>query len=252
MSQGSKAKVLVISEDSSKQALPTVQELLRHLLLLAMPEADHERLVIEPLEDSTARNVVFGNAWKSAKGVATAGVVRLVQRLARQLMQGGFVVHHVDGDTVWAERASSENLRAYDDVILRRVRAQLVATRRAGQKKLAPHEADLLMKERLIVLVPHWSIEAWLFQNTEKARALCPDEQHECRERLDRWAGDRGALDEERTPKKLLCFEDRHNLALARDGFPSEDVRAAGKSWAAAADRLAASEALKACLTPSV
>lgn len=238
------ASVLVLSEDRSEDAIPTIQALLRHMLAHVNPNSPVDALLLEPFEDSLASKVVFGNVWKSAKGTAPAITVRLAQRLARQILQGGFVVHHVDGDTTWADRASSENVGAYERVIASKVRALLLAQRPEGKaRKLTPLEADEAMK-RLIVLMPFWCIEAWLFQNTAEARQHCADESHGCRARLDDWDADRTRLDEERTPKKLLCFGSSRNLALARGDFPSGHILAARTSYYAAVERLRSCEAL--------
>jgi hypothetical protein len=85
---------------------------------------------------------------------------------------------------------------------------------------------------RLLVLVPFWCIEAWLFQNGVEARRHCPDPEHACARRLDAWSAARDRLDEEPTPKELLCFTSRHNLALAGAEFPAEAVALVGKSYA--------------------
>ncbi len=232
------ARVLVLSEDDARDAVPTVQALLRHMMRQVEPEANLDRVALDPLPDSLASTVVAGNVWKSAKGTANAGIVDLVQRLARHLvLADGFVVHHVDGDRVWAERATSENVAKYQAVIVRRVREQ-VRVWTAKQKRGV--EVDARMG-RLLVLMPFWCIEAWLFQNGVEARRRCPDPMHECRPRLDAWSAAPDLLDEEQTTKERLCFKSRHNLALASDAFPAESVAAIGKSYAAAI------EALRAC-----
>jgi hypothetical protein len=102
------------------------------MLLQVAPAARLDRIGLDPLPDSLASTVVAGNVWKSAKATATRGVVDLVQRLARHLLRGEhtFVIHHVDGDRPWAERATSENVAQYRVVIERRVRAALRAQAR--------------------------------------------------------------------------------------------------------------------------
>lgn len=87
---------------------------------------------------------------------------------------------------------------------------------------------------RLRQLVPFYSIEAWLYQNTAEARRLC---EASCGRHLDKiasWEAVRGDLDEEPQPKEQLCLRGEHNLRLATAGFPAEDALKTDKSYAAA------------------
>ena len=232
------ARVLVLTEDGSATAVGTVQSLLRHLLVQVARTADLDRVDLAPIPESRARKVLPGNVWKSAKKTAGPGVVDLAQRIATRLvLDDGFVVQHLDGDRVWGERGTSENVLAFQNVISRRVRANL-----RHSEKLDATEIDAHMR-RLLVLVPFWCIEAWLFQNTLDARTHCSHTGHQCSQRLDAWAADRTLLDEVPTPKDLLCFGTRHNLALAGPLFPSDELLAAGKSYAAAVQTLCDCEA---------
>jgi hypothetical protein len=221
-------RVLVLTEDRSKSANQTVQAILRIILSCASSVVDLSQVEMSPVPDSRAASVLPGNLWKSAKKTANAGVMDLVDRIAIQLAQGHFVVHHVDGDRTWSERETSENVLQYREVIERRVRGRL-----RDSKKLRGPELDEHMS-RFLRLVPFWCIEAWLFQNTNEAAQHCPAVDHECPAKLGEWEGDRGKLDEERTPKELLCFGSKYNLDLATESFPTSAVVSAQKSFAAA------------------
>jgi hypothetical protein len=100
-----------------------------------------------------------------------------------------------------------------------------------------PQELEARAKQRMSRLkqvVPFYSIEAWLFQNTQEAIRLC-QEHHGGRDaaRFQQWEQDRAALDEVLKPKAEVCLGAKHNLELASNGFPAREARAAGKSFAA-------------------
>jgi hypothetical protein len=150
----------------------------------------------------------------------------------------GFVFFHVDGDRPYRERATSENVRQFEAVIRRPVRIILEAVPRHRRHRATPPEA-LHSKEidrrlaKLVLLVPYYSIEAWLFQHTERAARRCPGRptcRHGCAEKLAAWSADRTLLDEIHKPKDQLCFHDEHNAELAGTGYPLDEVLNAEKS----------------------
>lgn len=244
------ARLLVLTEDSSSDGVPTIRALLQHVLAQVNSAADLSKVSFEPLPDSRASRALAGNVWKSAKKTATASVVDLVQRIARHLASGSscFVVHHFDGDRVWQDRDRSENVREYGNVVMRRVRTQLGDW---AAKKNRGASVDEHMS-RLLLLTPYWCVEAWLFQNTEEAGKHCVNPGDQCALRLSAWKADRSKLDEERTPKELLCFRDRHNLALAGPSFPRDELVLAGKSYAAVVDSMRTCAPLVASLSQAI
>lgn len=244
------ARLLVLTEDSSADGPPTIRALLQHVLAQVNSAADLARVSFEPLPDSRASKALAGNVWKSAKKTATAGVVDLVQRIARHLALGSscFVVHHIDGDRVWKDRDSSENVREYGNVVMRRVRLQL-SVWAAKQNRGAVVDEHM---SRLLLLTPFWCVEAWLFQNTEEAGKHCTNPGHQCASLLSGWKSDRSKLDEERTPKELLCFRDKHNAILAGTSFPRGELLLAGKSFAAAVNTMQTCAPLVASLSLAV
>ena len=106
-------------------------------------------------------------------------------------------------------------------------------------------EAVEAMLKRYLRLVPYREIEAWLYQNTERARALaCRRPQCGCLARLDAWRDDRGLLDEVLDPPGALpCVGKRHNNDLAA-GVPVAEVYRADKSLAASVDAMLECDAL--------
>lgn len=228
---GSRLSLLLLTEDSGRDAEEAIRELLERLFRRVDPHASLVEEHWEPALDEH-RAAVRGNAWKDA---SRRDLVSLRQYIAAKLVEeGGFVLFHVDGDRIYRERASSENVAKFDEIIRRAVRIILESpplTRRERGSVRTDAEVNALLA-KLIEVVPFYCVEAWYFQNTEKARELCqknPKCRGECGDKLDRWAGDRKLLDELTKTKRELCFGAAHNLALAR-GLPLGEVLDARKS----------------------
>lgn len=240
--------ILVWTEDSAKSAEEVVSALARKMLTLVDPYCQTDRVAFEPLNDEAAR-ALKGAAWKNTKG---RKLVDLRRAIATKLVEGttdlpGFVFFHVDGDTAWADRARSEaptKLAKLALAVEQLVLGALEAKGRTG-------ELGSIMS-RLCVLVPFYSIEAWLFQNTDELSRLC---QASCGRHLDRiasFAANRGLLDEltgDAQPKNQLpCIDTDLYFALASRAYPSGAVFDANKSYAAAVMGLLECDALGAAL----
>jgi len=116
--------------------------------------------------------------------------------LARKIAEpGGFVVFHYDGDERWSERAESPARAQFDREIRRRVE-QVLSASRMPREVIARHLA------RLIECVPFYSLEAWTYQATARAIALCREE---------------------------VCLRDAHNADLGKH-VPVWEVVQAGRS----------------------
>ncbi|RKI65816.1 hypothetical protein D7X55_15795 [Corallococcus sp. AB049A] len=181
----------------------------------------------------------------------------LVQTLATQLMlEQGWVFFHFDGDRPWSERSSSENEEKFEQIIEAKVYALLVGSLSAQAAKTAApftqQEVEAQARQRMNRLkriVPFYSIEAWLFQNTRVAIRLC--ERHyggRDADQFQRWEQERHTLDEVRKPKEQVCLGAKHNSALASEAFPARDVHAAGCSFASVVDKLCQDEELRKAL----
>ena len=144
-----------------------------------------------------------------------------------------FVFFHVDGDVPWSRARAGTNHRKWHELVVDRV------VRHVRAKK---SEAETLAaRQRILLLGPHYSIEAWLYQNTVESTRACRDQHRAAHVRtLEAHLADRAGLDEVMQPKAHFCLQDRHNLALAEKRFPIEDVEAAGASFAASLDGLRA------------
>lgn len=237
--------ILILSEDGGKHAHKTVVALAKRMLRVVDEHCQiHDERAFEPPEDEAAL-IARGNRWKSTNPRDRQKVVSLVRSIATKLAEeAGMVMFHVDGDRPWSQRYTSENRQKLDDIILTRVRALLAGKHR----EWSIEDIDRRM-QRLFILMPFYSIEAWLYQNTSHAIRIC-QEQYGGRhvERFQEWQANRALLDEVEQIKDAICLGDKHNLELASSAFPHEVVFLAGTSFAAAVDALCACHELRAAL----
>lgn len=227
--------ILLLTEDRAEQALSTIEALTRKMFRQIDPASDLSptKVLFEPATDD-ARAVARANNWKSP---TRHNLVAFRQYIAAHLTRGeGFVVFHIDGDRVYAERGTSENVRKFDDLVRRPVRIILEGPPPKRRERQPPPQPRAGVDERLsklFLLTPFYSIESWLYQNVATAMRLCRQNVAcggKCVARLTAWEADRAALDEVDKPKTSLCFRDRHNAELAGGGFPIAAVLAAKKS----------------------
>ncbi|HWN71018.1 MAG TPA: hypothetical protein VNM90_25420 [Haliangium sp.] len=234
--------VLLLSEDGSDDARPTLIALAKKMMQLVDGQCRTNALRFEPPEEATVA-IVKGNLWKSTNRKDEQKVRALRRMLATRLAEEprGFVLFHIDGDRRWSERALSENRAQFKRVIEDKVREVLAHE----QPRWTSAELDRCMS-RLIVLVPFYSIEAWVYQNIERGRALCRrhhGERH--RHQFDGWERDRTAIDEIEKPKETGCLQSKFNRELAESAFPHQAACDAGASFQAAVQALAACEDLR-------
>jgi hypothetical protein len=222
--------VLILTEDGSKHAHATLEALAKKMFRLVEPacQTQRERIGIDPRDERT-QQAMAGNLWKSTRREDQQAIVDLRRSIATKLLERevpGFVLFHFDGDRPWTKASSSENTAKFGRVIRDPV-GLLVAGRTPDGSP------DPLSK--LIPVIPFYSIEAWLYQNTAGVRAEMKG-QRGCkkadRQKLSAWEADPTLLDEVEVPKDNFCLGNRHNLALT-EAFPAEKVLAVGKSFTA-------------------
>ncbi len=223
--------VMVLTEDSGAGAYDTVHALAKELLKLLVPGVRTHRIDFKPLDDENARRAMHANLWKSTNPLDQPSIRLLIRSIITELLKDtGFVLYHIDGDRPWSERDSSENVRGF--------RSRMLPPIEAGvrfQLQRQPHDAQEPGKrmKRLQLVVPFYSIEAWLYQNTREAGRLC--EQEGCGQcypqKLAAWEQDRASLDEVTQPKNALCVQDKHNARLASSGFPAQEAYDAEASF---------------------
>lgn len=242
--------LVILTEDGSKNARATIEVLVRKMLPLVVPGCRlHDRVAFlpsEPREEEAMR----GNAWKtdgkSKNPIAHERRVRLLRYIARRLCQSDtFVIFHIDGDRPWADRQHSENVAKFDRIVLSSLpqvvdqgRASTNSTKRTRETEPKAPE-PVLHLDRLLLLCPFRSIEAWLYQNIQQAIVLCR-RHHGGRhvDALTAWEEKRADFDELDPPEDAVCLRKDHNLELASQGFPGEIARAVGKSFAESLSRM--------------
>lgn len=224
--------VLVLTEDGGEQAHATWETLLKKTFGVLVTGAQTHRIRFEPQSDRE-KAATSGNMWKSSNLRDQAKIVDLRRTIATKMLEAdppGFVVFHVDGDQPWSQRAQAENPRRFEEVLRAPVEA-LVRDRLAALERSGDIER---VSKHLVLLVPCYEIEAWLYQSTDEVRKRCC-QKPEHLARIEEWTANRAALDEEIRPKKeaLPCIGDRHNEVLAK-GFDADVVLSVGASYHAA------------------
>jgi hypothetical protein len=179
--------------------------------------------------------------WKST--AARQKRIDLIQFLQSQLQRPdieSFVIIHVDGDRPYAQSAEgtvSQNQQQLDALVTSRLRDGLQA------------RPNLL--DRFLVVVPFYSIEAWLYQNTDTALLLY--QQHyrahtHDMARFEAWRQNPEHLDEVEKPKEAVSLGAGFHLELATKGFPAQRVYDVRKSFYKSVERLCACRPLVAAL----
>ncbi len=237
------ARILVLTEDGNPEPL---RALVRAMLRLVQPYHDSARIDVQG-DHSEAQEAATGNLAKGRRGSGHRRRVEIARAIATEVfVDSNFVLYHVDADRRFSDlrRDDPENVTFYQSILLA-VRQHLNALKQRHDDS-RPIEA---MIQRIRLLLPHYSIEAWLYQNTRIGRELC--QKHHRGQHLtsfDGWEMDRGALDEIEKPKEVGCLDAKHYLELAAREYPSKAVYETGKSFAKSVDRLTQCDPLREAL----
>ena len=248
--------VLVLTEDSSPSAHDTLVPLARKLLQLVDRHTRSNHVYFEPAEREAAL-AVRSNLWRSweAPHPTNDRSIRILRRtLATKVLEEdapGYVLFHFDGDCSWSDRESSENarrLQAFERFVegLRSIIEEHVAKHRLPLDAL---EIDRRLR-RVCAVVPFYSIESWLYQNTKRARELCQQRCGKHVELIEQWQHDRALLDDIVKPKKQLCIgsEENHELAKTLTHQVANELYELGQSFYATVERLQSCPGLREAL----
>lgn len=170
-------------------------------------------------------------------------LVDLKREMATKILEDappGYVLFHFDGDRPWGERERSETTRAFESF---REQLRPLIEHNLRERDLVSEADDIELSvtdrlHRICPLTPHYSIEAWLYQNTGRARELCEQGCGRHIEVIAEWERDRARLDELVKPK-LNCRK-LHNDELAQS-FTSalaDELYKLGKSFHHTVERL--------------
>ncbi len=239
--------ILILSEDSAGNALPSLRALTRHMLRLVDPSYRDARVDLEP-EGEEAQRASHANLWQGYQKSAQSHrkLVTISRAIARHVFdERGFVLFHVDADQAWSTGVESENIRRFHEVLTLHVGRAVDDSISANR---GSHDRAAILS-RLFLVSPYWCIESWLYQNTTVGRALCHKHHRGLHaDRFDRWEQNRGELDDEDKPKDQICLGSKHNHELASQGFPARVVDDVGKSFHETVERLRSSPGLVAAL----
>jgi hypothetical protein len=248
--------VLVLTEDSSASAHDTLVPLARKLLQFVDRHTRSNHVYFEPAEREAAL-AVRANLWRSwqAPHPTNERSIRILRRtLATRVLEDdvpGYVLFHFDGDCSWSDRGSSENARrleAFERFVegLRSIIVEHVAKHRLP---LDVAEVDRRLR-RICAVVPFYSIESWLYQNTDRARALCQERCGRHVELIGQWQHDRALLDDVVKPKQQLCIGSNENPELAKTLTHrlADELYQLGQSFHATVERLQSCPGLREAL----
>ncbi len=133
--------ILLLTEDSSKQAGPTIEAISRHLLELATGVRYDDRVEFQPVQGTGAADAVKGNYWQSTKPLGDMKRRALVREIAATLLQDrGFVLFHIDADRTWSESCEGQrvpNVDKFRKLILpavERAIRETLSARKRGQR----------------------------------------------------------------------------------------------------------------------
>ncbi len=213
--------IALLSEDG-EAAWPGLKALIEKLLRRFENDGT-PRIEVVPA-DPQVRAIVKSNGWRSGKAADESKNRDLWRYIARKIAeQKGFVLFHYDGDKPWSRRAESTAIADFDRKLRARV-AQVLASH-----GLSAGEVSRKLS-RLIECVPFYSVEAWHYQATDHAIALCQRKHRGAHvDQLARWAADRTLLDDVEKPKENCCLGGDHNDALGKH-VPVREVVQAGRS----------------------
>lgn len=234
--------VMVLTEDSGSDAYDTVLSLVKEMFKQIDPYVQARHIGFTPLADAKARRAMHGNLWKSTNPMDEPNKRLLIRSIINELLkEEGFVLYHIDGDCSWSAVDSSINAQQFRKDMIPPVKAGLASKlgSEAGEKRMA----------RFHLLVPCYSIEAWLFQNTREAKQLCATVGcKSCLPKIVDWENNRASIDEVDQPKQALCLRDKYNAHLASAGYPAKEALDANASFAGTVMRLLECEPLTTAL----
>ncbi|MCW8137533.1 MAG: hypothetical protein KIT58_01360 [Planctomycetota bacterium] len=255
---GTPLTIVPVSEDGSKRTHDTWAHLVRRLARAVEPACSTAPSLLRVEAPTTSlRTSARGSGLRRRQPSEV-----VVGELATLLQQGKFVLVHIDGDTVWSQRTTSTAVEHFEQRVAEPVRKRLVAAIQLQSRQGGPHrrrqrptaspapeasaadaaaQAAAAALERLRLVSPYYSVEAWLYQATERAIALAKTHHDGADvETFQAWARERGAVDEVHGLPDTVCLGRQHNAELAAGLTAAvvDDVVGAGKSLAACVDHL--------------
>ncbi len=206
-----KISALLLTEDGSKFAVETLGNVCAKIFDFIVPQCSIAHVRFHPIS-ANERDAMTANRWRSTNPRDYSRLLSLCESIATQLLRAdGFVFFHFDGDVIWDTHSAT--LTKYEDRVVRRVR-EIV---RGKLQKPDGADCSLAVDStmgKLIHVVPYYSIESWLFANTQTLRERCiPSVEVEAR--IQAWQLDLAQLDGVTKPKDLARIDTAHYPELA-------------------------------------
>lgn len=204
---------VLCTEDSGKQARAVIEALVKKLMQRVDDGLPTQRLKFASPADEAGR-ALRGMEWVGKPVLKVA----LVNYLAQRLRQDHWVVLHTDGDSAWSGAAGSKNDEAVRDLFE-------TVRRRLNREP-----------NRLLRLVPHYSIESWLYLNDAQINAIeaANPKAAGAAAWLKSNVGDLGGYDHVVQIKDKCPLKDRFNEDLATVRWPASEAAQRSPSWAEA------------------
>ncbi|MCB9553833.1 MAG: hypothetical protein H6705_18515 [Myxococcales bacterium] len=209
-------KFAIFTEDSGADAAATIEALVRRLLprIESLTQVQNVPRMERPHGDIA--RAISGLSLKARTPRGEALRRALVDDLATRLVEGQWVILHHDGDVAWGGRCRHDGpVESLLDEVMRRME---VETRPFN----------------VLRLVPHYSIESWLYLNRAAVERLVARGKAlpAALEWLAVNASPDGGYDHVHKPKDECPLLDRWNLELASKNWPRDDAAARSPSWA--------------------
>jgi hypothetical protein len=251
-------RIVVLTEDTSKDARATVEALVRKMLPLVVSNCrGHDHVSFLPTEQRDHAGM-HRCIWKGNDPRDHAARVLLYKYIARRLCESQtFVLFHVDGDTSWENREQSENVQKLTKFVILIEQAAGLGQRnvqrsrhRAVPDAITPPKLDF---DGFIPIVPFYTLESWLYQNLQCALDICRREHDGAHvESLRAWESVRHDLDETIKPSEQFCVKKLHNLELAARSYPAETAYEIKKSFFESIERMKACQKLVSALAATI
>lgn len=224
--------ITILTEDSGRDGSMVVERFARRLIRYVCPAAETNRITVDPTERAIAKGAVGGNRWRSKAPGDRFAIVSMLKHLATKLAQSwSLVFFHYDADVVWG--TVTPTAAQFDTLVRARVRTILLDQ--------FPEDVEAVdaWLTRLVEVVPHYSIEAWAYQNTTVLRRECARSHGSAHDSVYAvWESDPALLDDVHQPKNASCAGSKFNLECLDTGFPWQRLVAANKSFVAIGARM--------------
>jgi hypothetical protein len=224
----SSVTITVLTEDSENWGQLVLKRFAKQIVKLINPQCQTQLIRFEPTPQA-ARTATMANKWRSRAQRDHMAIVSLRRFLATKLAQAdSLVFFHFDADVTWARRDQCLTREQFAVLIKPQIRLLL-----QGRGRSLDDVA--LCMQRLIEIVPHYSIEAWTYQNNDAllraCRTHCGPQHPQHAALYETWATDPGCLDEIAMVKRQACVSNKKNLQLVESGFPWDRLMQVRKSF---------------------